>query len=68
MIVTVNGDRREVPASATVASLIDLLGVSPDARGVAVALDGEVVIRGRWTETKLADGALIEVVSAIQGG
>jgi sulfur carrier protein len=68
MIVTVNGERRQLPASATVASVVELLEVSPGARGVAVALDGEVVMRSRWAQTELADGARIEVVAAIQGG
>jgi sulfur carrier protein len=68
VIVTINGDRRDVPSTATVASLVELLGVAPGARGVAVALNGEVVTRGCWTETKLAEGAQIEVVAAIQGG
>ena len=68
MIVTVNGERRQLPASATVASVVELLKVSPGARGVAVALDGEVVTRSRWAQTELADGAQIEVVAAIQGG
>jgi sulfur carrier protein len=68
MIVTVNGERRQLPASATVANVVELLEVSPGARGVAVALDGEVVTRSRWAQTELADGARIEVVAAIQGG
>lgn len=68
MIVTVNGDLREVPPTATVASVVELLGVAPEGRGVAVALNGEVVRRGRWTDTTLPEGALIEVVAAIQGG
>jgi sulfur carrier protein len=68
MIVTVNGERRQLPASATVASVVELLEVSPGARGVAVALDGEVVTRSRWAQTELADGAQLEVVAAIQGG
>jgi sulfur carrier protein len=68
MIVTVNGERRELPAGATVASVVELLEVSPGARGVAVALDGEVVTRSRWPDTALADGSRIEVVAAIQGG
>ena len=68
MMVTVNGQRRELAEGATVASVVELLEVTPDARGVAVALDGEVVSRSRWRETKLADGALLEVVAAIQGG
>ncbi|MEO6858227.1 MAG: sulfur carrier protein ThiS [Solirubrobacteraceae bacterium] len=68
MIITVNGQRRELESGATVASVLALLEVTPDARGVAVALDGVVVSRASWSHTALADGALVEIVSAIQGG
>ena len=68
MNVTVNGRPREVSAGATVASVVEMLDVSPGGRGVAVALDGEVVSRGRWAETELHEGSLVEVVAAIGGG
>jgi sulfur carrier protein len=68
MIVTVNGERRELEPGATVASVVAQLEVAPDARGVAVALDGEVVTRSRWAQTTVSEGALVEIVSAIQGG
>jgi sulfur carrier protein len=68
VIVTVNGEPRELRAGATVATVIELLDVAPDARGVAVAIDGEVVARSRWAQAEVRDGALIEVVAAIQGG
>jgi sulfur carrier protein len=68
VIVMVNGERRELPSSATVASVIELLDVGDGARGVAVALNGEVVTRARWPQTELHDGARIEIVAAIQGG
>lgn len=68
MNVTLNGEPRAVPDDATVASVIDLLEVVPGARGVAVALDGEVVTRSQWSETPLREGSLVEVVAAIQGG
>ena len=68
MNITVNGEARELPAGATVASVIELLDVTPGARGVAVALDGEVVTRSAWTRTELREGTAIEVVAAIQGG
>jgi sulfur carrier protein len=68
VIVTVNGERRLLAAGATVASVVELLEVAPDARGIAVALDGEVIARSRWEQAELQDGALIEVVAAIQGG
>ena len=39
-----------------------------EGRGVAVAVGGEVVPRTAWTQTRLAEGAAVEVVSAVQGG
>jgi sulfur carrier protein len=66
--VTVNGEPRQLPAGATVASVVELLDVTPGARGVAVALDEEIVIRAQWGDTTLHEGARVEVVGAIQGG
>lgn len=66
--MTVNGEARELPAGATVASVVELLSDVPAARGVAVALDGEVVIRARWSDTAVLEGSSVEVVAAIQGG
>jgi len=66
--VTVNGSRREMPEGATVASVVAELDLSAGARGVAVAVNGEVVSRTRWSDTKLPPGARIEVLAAIQGG
>jgi sulfur carrier protein len=68
MIITVNGQSRELESGATVAKVVALLEVPADASGVAVALDGEVVTRSRWSQTEVADGSLVEIVSAIQGG
>jgi sulfur carrier protein len=65
---TVNGEPRELPAGATVASVLKFLDVAGEARGVAVAVDGEVVSRSRWEATPLHEGATVEVVAAIGGG
>lgn len=68
MNVIVNGEDRRLSPGATVASVLALLDVAPGGRGVAVALDGEVVSRSLWDETLVGEGALIEVVAAIGGG
>jgi sulfur carrier protein len=68
MLVVVNGKNRELLAGATVASVVEQLDIAPDGRGVAVAVDGEVVPRSRWPRTELRDGAQVEVVAAVQGG
>jgi sulfur carrier protein len=36
--------------------------------GVAAAVNGEVVRRGAWASTQLADGDQVEVLTAVQGG
>jgi len=66
--VTVNGEDRRLSPGATVASVLAMLDVAAGAPGVAVAVDGEVVSRSRWSQTPVSEGALIEVVAAIQGG
>jgi sulfur carrier protein len=62
----VNGEPRQVPAATTLDALITLVGV--ERRGVAVAVDGQVVPRSAWRSSSLADGARVEIVSAAAGG
>jgi sulfur carrier protein len=68
MTVTINGSHRDFPEGATVASVVEALPNAPEGRGVAVAVDGEVVPRARWASTELREGANVEVVVAVQGG
>lgn len=64
--VRLNGEAREVPGAGAVADAVALL-TSADT-GIAVAVDGAVVPRSQWTSTLLADGARVEVLTAVQGG
>jgi sulfur carrier protein len=64
--VTVNGEATEVPAGTSVADLIARLELEP--RGIAVAVDGEVVTRRTWAERSLAAGETVEILSIAQGG
>jgi sulfur carrier protein len=66
-LVTLNGERRELAQPATVEQAVRAAG-APGGRGVAVALDGEVVPRGEWATTEVRDGQQVEVVHAVQGG
>ncbi|MEU8327954.1 sulfur carrier protein ThiS [Micromonospora sp. NPDC048839] len=66
MELTVNGTGRSVPGEMTVAGLVGV--VAPQPRGVAVAVNGEVVPRAGWATTALRDGDHVEVLTAAQGG
>lgn len=64
--VRING-RDERLACATVAELLAARGIA-SARGVAVAVNGEVVPSGAWRERRLAAGDKIEIVRPFGGG
>jgi sulfur carrier protein len=65
---TVNGEERTVEAGTTVADLVSSLGHDPAGRGVAAAVNGEVMPRGAWPSTLVADGDRVEILAAIGGG
>ncbi len=67
-MIVLNGHARELPEPATLTAALAELDVAPDARGVAVAVDGEVIPRARWGELELIEGAQVEVLTAMQGG
>jgi sulfur carrier protein len=66
--VLLNGEPVAVDEGSTVATLLDTVGIERDARGIAVAVDGEVVPRATWAERELGPDACVEVLTAIQGG
>ena len=68
MRIELNGSSCELASGATLADAVRETGAEPDARGLAVAVDGEVVPRGGWSDTALSDGQQVEVLAAIQGG
>jgi len=51
-----------VAADCTVGSL------APAQRGVAVAVNREIVPRSRWSEAHLCEGDRVEILEAAKGG
>jgi thiazole synthase len=68
MKVELNGEVVALPDGAALAEAIEASGANRDQRGVAVAIDGEVVPRSEWDGTSLREGQKVEVLAAIQGG
>ena len=68
MTIELNGERVELADGTSVAAAVERLGAGGDRRGLAVAVDGEVVPRSEWEGTTLRDGQRVEVLGAIQGG
>jgi sulfur carrier protein len=64
--IVLNGEDTLVEPGTCIDSLVSLVGKGR--RGVAVAIDGEVVPRSRWGSRTIAAGARVEIVSAAAGG
>jgi sulfur carrier protein len=67
-VIVLNGEGSQLRAGATVAQLLQGMGLDAEAGGVAVAVDGEVVPRAEWGSFVLAQDARVEVLTAMQGG
>jgi thiamine biosynthesis protein ThiS len=66
MRLTVNGETREAPDSATLADLLALLGI--EGRRVAVERNREIAPKSLWTTTLLREGDQLEIVQFVGGG
>jgi thiamine biosynthesis protein ThiS len=64
--ITVNGEAREVPETATLESLVHLLALAPER--LAIELNHEVIRRDEWPRRALGEGDRVEIVHFVGGG
>jgi sulfur carrier protein len=67
-MILLNGEGSDLQPGDTVAAALARVQLSLDARGVAVAVDDQVVSRSSWETFTLSAGARVEVLTAMQGG
>lgn len=69
MNVKINGYEREIPDGSKVADAVTVVAQDASAaKGIAVAVNGEVVARSRWDEVTLDEEDRVEVLRAVGGG
>ncbi len=66
MLITVNGEPREVEDSLTLLALMEEIGVKPEI--TAVQRNDEIVDRKAVPSTFLAEGDAIELIRIVGGG
>jgi sulfur carrier protein len=64
-MISVNGEQRTFVVES-IEALLTRLEIQP--RGIAVAVNGEVVRRSQWSTTPVEDQSAIEIVTAVAGG
>jgi sulfur carrier protein len=68
MNLTINGKQESIEGSPTISEVIARLGKDPAGKGLAVALNGEVVPRSKWDQRRVETDDRIELLEAAQGG
>ena len=66
MRLVINGEEKDIPELATVAALIEHLGLKSDR--LAVELNRDIVPRANWAATSLKSGDRLEIVHFVGGG
>lgn len=66
MIITLNGESRDVAPGATVSALLHALGVNP--KVVVVQRNDEIVERNAFDATLVHEGDQLELVRFVGGG
>lgn len=64
--VQINGDDREIQPGLSVFELLESLGLQPSL--VVVELNREILDRGSYGETPVAEGDVLELVHFVGGG
>ena len=67
-MIELNGAPFPVWPGQTMAEILQELHLPSDGRGIAVAVDGEVIPKGNWAQFVIRPGAKVELVRAVQGG
>ncbi len=66
MKIKVNGEELELQDGAVLADVCTKLGI--EGKGVAFAINCDVIPRDEWISTKLEDGAEVMMIRAACGG
>jgi sulfur carrier protein len=68
LVVSVNGDSMSVPEGSMISDVVARLLEGAEPKGIAVAVDRDVIPRSEWSITPVRPGAPIEIVTAAAGG
>ena len=68
MQITLNGEERTVKDDLTVHHLLIDIDIAPSQKGIAVAVNAEIVSAENWASTRLKTGDQVDIIHAVQGG
>ena len=66
MLITLNGEKKDIPIGLTVKGLLDHLDIKPER--VAVEINEDIVRKATYADTAVKEGDRVEVVQFMGGG
>ncbi|MHB1285512.1 MAG: sulfur carrier protein ThiS [Leptospirales bacterium] len=66
MIISLNGEKTEIPCHVTLLGVLESLGFSD--RHLVVELNMEIIPRERWADLVLREGDQLELIGFVGGG
>ncbi len=68
MTILVNGNAHDIEEEQTLEDLLARLEISKEMKGIAVALNSDVIPKKMWADVKVQSSDRIEIIRAVQGG
>lgn len=68
MLLTVNGQEQSVDDASTLLDLLIEMDFNAEQKGIAVAVNAEVIARAMWSDMRLHNGDRVDIIHAVQGG
>ncbi|KAA1243774.1 sulfur carrier protein ThiS [Aquimarina sp. RZ0] len=66
MTVNVNNQTKSIVDNSTLKALLEQLNLSAD--GIAIAINNEIIVKGKWGQTQIHNNDHITIIQATQGG
>ncbi|MDE2724127.1 MAG: sulfur carrier protein ThiS [Gemmatimonadetes bacterium] len=68
MQLIVNGQEQSVDDASTLLDLLIEMNFKAEQKGIAVAVNAEVIARAIWADMRLRNGDRVDIIHAVQGG
>ena len=68
MQLIVNGQEQSVDDASTLLDLLIEMNFKAEQKGLAVAVNAEVIARAIWADMRLRNGDRVDIIHAVQGG
>ncbi|MDE2698796.1 MAG: sulfur carrier protein ThiS [Gemmatimonadota bacterium] len=68
MQLIVNGQVQSVDDASTLLDLLIEMNFKAEQKGIAVAVNAEVIARAIWADMRLRNGDRVDIIHAVQGG